>query len=365
MPALPSEYARGLSKLRRTAIAVMGLIFVLVCVGAGYQAVGGWRDSHRFPRRGRSIQVGRLKLNLNCTGAGSPTAILESGGGMSSIGWVPIQPEIAKYARVCSYDRAGYGWSDPGPEPRTALQIAKDLKSLLDAAGERGPFVLVGASLGGMYVRVYAGMYPGDVAGVVLVDATHEAMQDRIDSVLPPAAREQRIGDEERALRNAKRNRIIEWAKFYLGIDRLQTALGSDTPPFHLPSRFWEEMLFLDQQIKTDFASDSEMAALSETNAEARSAGNLGDRPLIVLTAGRIIFGPNRLLTDEDRDRIRAVLRELQAEEVRLSTHGKQIVLPDSGHVIQFERPDAVISAVHEVWSAARATPRVFPEITH
>src|SRR5258708_1292477 len=99
----------------RGALALLSLVILLACVGAIYQALGNWRDVHRFPQRGRSVQAGEVKLNLNCSGAGMPTVILDSGAGTSSIGWIKIQPEIARYARVCSYDRAGYGWSDPGP----------------------------------------------------------------------------------------------------------------------------------------------------------------------------------------------------------------------------------------------------------
>ena len=126
------------------------------------------------------MEVGQAKLNLNCTGMGSPNVILESGAGMSSVGWAAIQPQIAKFTRVCSYDRAGYGWSGSGPEPRTSLQIAKELKLLLDTGGEKGPYILVGPSFGGFIARVFAGLYPTETAGMVLVDAMHEDQQDTI-----------------------------------------------------------------------------------------------------------------------------------------------------------------------------------------
>jgi pimeloyl-ACP methyl ester carboxylesterase len=325
---------------------------MLVFVGATYQLIGNWRDAGRFPQRGKSVQAGQVKLNLNCTGSGNPTVVLESGGGMSSIGWINIQPEIAKFARVCSYDRAGYAWSEPGPKPRTALQIGKELKLLLDASGEKGPYVMVGPSLGGIYVRVYAGLYPADVAGVVLVDATHEDQLDRLDAIFPPG-KDHRKKTQQRAERM---DEILTPLKIHLGIQRLEATFSSEAPPFNLSKEFWEEFQYLDQQTKFRNASASEMKSLPQTNAQARTAGNLGDRPLIVLTGGKMNFVPEPLLTREIEDQIRNLwIHVLQMEEAHLSTRGKQIVVPDSGHVIQFERPDAVVSAIHEVWSVAQA----------
>jgi pimeloyl-ACP methyl ester carboxylesterase len=116
--------------------------------------------------------------------------LLDSGMGVPAMGWMKVQPEVAKFTHVCSYDRAGYGWSDPGPEPRTSAQIATELKAVLDAAGERGPFVLVGHSFGGFNVRVFAGLQPKQVLGMVLVDASHEDWKQRLDTLLSPDARE-------------------------------------------------------------------------------------------------------------------------------------------------------------------------------
>lgn len=118
----------------------MLLVTLLVGGGATYHAIGARRDAYRFPQRGRTVDVDGLKLNLNCIGSGHPSVILESGLSVSSIGWINISQEIAKSARVCSYDRAGYGWSESGKEPRTAVQIANELQALLNAAGEKGPY---------------------------------------------------------------------------------------------------------------------------------------------------------------------------------------------------------------------------------
>ena len=169
-----------MKRIVRVSLAAICLVAVsLAIMGALYEMIGRWRDAQRFPRRGHLVQVGSIRMNIDCDGRGSPTVILESGSGGPSIDWLMVQPGVAKFARVCSYDRAGYGWSDAGPKPRTSLQIAHELKQLLQAAGENGPYVLVGHSMGGYDIRVYAGQYPSDVVGMVLVDASHEDQQLR------------------------------------------------------------------------------------------------------------------------------------------------------------------------------------------
>src|ERR1700689_1482175 len=160
--------------LRKIALFLCVMVILLALAGASYQAIETRLDARRFPENGRLVDVGGYRLMLNCTGVGSPTVILESGFGDVSIEWRAVQPQIAKFSRVCSYDRAGYGGSDPGPMPRTSLQIARELHALLKNAGEIPPYVLVGSSFGGYNVRVYNGLYPNEVAGIVLADATQE-----------------------------------------------------------------------------------------------------------------------------------------------------------------------------------------------
>ncbi|PYX27438.1 MAG: hypothetical protein DMG77_19035 [Acidobacteria bacterium] len=164
-----------MKRIARTSLA--GLFLVVVCLaitGVLYEMIGRWRDTRRFPEGGILVQAGSIRMNIDYSGQGSPTVILESGSGGPSVDWLMVQPEVSKFARVCSYDRAGYGRSDSGPEPRSSLQIARELKQLLQAAGEKGPYVLVGHSMGGYNIRVYTGQYPNDVVGIVLVDASHE-----------------------------------------------------------------------------------------------------------------------------------------------------------------------------------------------
>src|SRR5215510_10736769 len=118
--------------LAKVVIALTSLAVLLSCVGASYQVIGTWRDARRFPQQGRTVQAGNVRLNIDCSGSGSPTIILESGMGVPAMSWRNIQSDVAKFSRVCSYDRAGYGWSEVGPKPRTSQQIAHELRALLD-----------------------------------------------------------------------------------------------------------------------------------------------------------------------------------------------------------------------------------------
>src|SRR6266571_4805793 len=157
------------SPSRRRAVSALVTILTSMPVVASAQS-----DSAPFPPPGRLVDIGGWRLHLNCTGessASGPTVILEAGIGDFSVEWSLVQPGIATFAHVCSYDRAGDGWSDLGPHPRTMHQIVYELHTLLDKANVKPPFVLVGHSYGGWLVRLYASTYPADVAGMVLVEA--------------------------------------------------------------------------------------------------------------------------------------------------------------------------------------------------
>jgi len=168
---------------RRIQVIVKSIALGLAAtalVGALYEQVARRQDRKRFPQVGQSVDIGGRSLNLYCSGDGSPTVILESGKGSPGYSWVFVQREIAQFTRACWYDRAGYGWSDSGPYPRNSVETARDLHELLRRATIQPPYVLVGHSLGGFHVRVYSGLYPGDLAGMVLVDSSHEDEGSRI-----------------------------------------------------------------------------------------------------------------------------------------------------------------------------------------
>lgn len=155
-------------------------VVVLVLAGTVYQSIGTASDSRKYPPPGQLVDVGEHKMHIHCTGEGSPTLVMDIGIGWFSLIWSFVQPEVAKFTRVCTYDRAGYAWSDPNPTPRTSQQLVQELHTLLTNAGIEGPYVLVGHSLGGLNVRLFASQYPSEVVGIVLVDAVHEETYSRL-----------------------------------------------------------------------------------------------------------------------------------------------------------------------------------------
>lgn len=335
------------------------LLLLILLVGATYQWVAQLADARRFPRQGRSVALGPsfpgLSLNLNCTGQGNPTAILDTGGGIPAVGWSLVQPEIAKFTRVCSYDRAGYGWSGAGPTPRTSLQIARELHALLDVGREEGPYLLVGHSLGGYNVRVYNHEYPNDVVGIVLVDASHEDQISRMSPALQAF--------EKKAENPPKAQKIVLPILIRFGVVRLLSSRRS-AQALNIPEDLREEMFYLSLQPKFIDAVGSELESLPESADEVRAAGNLGDKPLIVLTAGKMTTPPGspKGVSQKDVDDFHAVwVNDLQVQEAHLSTRGKQIVVPDSDHMISFERPDTIVNAVRDVYRAANSSPSTAP----
>ena len=153
---------------------VLFALMVMATLGVVYEAVMAAGDAQRYPPLGQMVDVGNHRLHLHCVGKGSPTVIFEGGKGGTTLDWTLVQPQLANQTRVCAYDRAGTGWSEPGPLPRTPEQVVTELHTLLQSAGEAGPYLLAAHSLGGRYVRLFAERYPDEVVGMVLVDARSE-----------------------------------------------------------------------------------------------------------------------------------------------------------------------------------------------
>ena len=320
--------------IRFIAVSLGSLVIALALAGASYQAITARADAQRFPEPGRRVDVGGYSLKLNCTGAGSPTVILESGFGDVLPEWESVQDGIAKFARVCSYDRAGYGGSDPGPMPRTSAQIARELHSLLQNAGEKPPLLLVGYSFGGYNVRVFNGFYPGEVEGLVLVDAVQEDQY----AVLPPVWN--RIGDRLR--KHCESQARIAPVLVDLGIGRLM-----------LRARGQDEGSYLILQSKYLRARASEIENMRTSAEQARASGSLGGKPLIVLTAGQ---GPSTSpdLSQQDvQDFQRIWAGDLQMRLAHLSSRGTREMVEGSSHGDILDRPDAVVTAVRAVRAAA------------
>jgi pimeloyl-ACP methyl ester carboxylesterase len=322
--------------LLKIALTVCVIVILLALAGASYQAIESRLDARRFPEDGRLVDVGGYRLMLNCTGVGSPTVILEAGFSDLSLEWRAVQPQIAKFSRVCSYDRAGYGGSDPAPMPRTSLRIARELHTLLKNAGEKPPYVLVGSSFGGYNVRVFNGLYPNEVAGIVLADATQEDQYELLPKAWSVISAAQ--------LKHCQRQTRYAFFVVDLGIGRLMLrARGADRGAY----------LILQRKYLTARASELEQIRVSAE--QARVADHISDKPLMVLTAGEntdaILSGG---LSKHDFEEFqRTWVDDLQLRLARLSTRGRRIVVQRSGHDIPSDCPEAIVNAVHELCAAS------------
>ena len=326
------------SRIRWLRNALLMLV-VLAMVGALYQATANNLDAKRTPEPGQLFNAIGSKLKLNCTGNGSPAVILEAGLGDNIMEWNRVQPRIAKLTRVCSYDRAGYGGSEPGVMPRTSRQIAAELHGLLKNAGERSPFVLVGHSFGGYTVRLYNSVFPDQVAGIVLVDSTQEDQYGLLPSAWKQIDAQQLSRYKSQAT----------WAPVFieLGVARVLLQLRA----FRGFRRGIEGTTYLILQAKYLKARANELEFMEVSAEQARAASNFGDKPLIVLTAGN---NSDEILRNDlskrDYEEFNRIWRDdLQMRLVRLSTRGERILVPNSGHDIPSESPEAIVSAVEKV----------------
>ena len=268
MKAVDRPKRRGRRLFRWLGGAVL-LVLGLILAGTIYESVSEAADIRAYPPPGQMVDVGGYRLHINCTGEGSPTVVIESGWGDSSAGWGWVQPEVAKTTRVCTYDRAGMGWSEASPEPRTAREFAKELHTLLEKANEPGPYVLVGHSMGGYTVRVYAHDYPEEVAGLVLIDPQNLSTEDV--ATLNPAPKPGGISLPSLLAR--------------IGLVRLLAGpLGSiqDLPEGDKQAYTASAVTPRSTQTLLD-----EGRGMSEGGAQARAVTTLGALPLIVLSRGK------------------------------------------------------------------------------
>jgi pimeloyl-ACP methyl ester carboxylesterase len=300
----------------RRILSVAGLSLIAASVsGASYQWFTTRRDLAAVPAPGRLVQVEGRTMHIWCSGSGGPTVILETGLGGTTADWGFVQPKTARFTRVCSYDRAGVGYSDPGRSPRTARRIAYELAQLTDRSGIGGPLVLVGASIGGFAVRAFASEYPERAAGLVLVDATHE---DELDP--PPALA-----------------RFVPLLSS-TGVLRLLGVSFGPSPESLAPSvrKFARATQFRAAAYNT--VAD-EIVHAPESAAEVRATRRPLAIPIVVVTSGR---GPDRRW------------RELQHDQVQLSRRGCQMTADESGHVVAVDQPRVVVDAIHAVVDAVR-----------
>jgi len=309
-------------KLLRLSHAALMTVAVSVTGGAIYETLASRGDAASYPPAGQLVDVGGYRLHLDCRGSGSPTIVMDAGLGGSSLDWSLVQPVLSQSTRVCSCDRAGMGASEPGPEPRTPERIATELHTLLENAGIEGPIVLVGHSLAGKTVRMFAHDYPSDVAGMVLVDARSEEV-DMALSVAETDGFKGALNGQAMLYTVARR----------LGIARLfgVALLGQEPGVSH---DLAQEMVLMQTTPNAIAATTAEGMARSDDDRILANS-TLGAMPLVVIAA------------KESMDGI-AGWPAAQKDLAALSTRGRLVVAP-TGHAVQLEDPNLVIEAVQSV----------------
>ena len=327
---------------KRIAVGLGGLLVLAIVFGASAEAVMRSRAARNYPAPGRLVDIGGRHIQLDCRGAGSPTVILESGlDNLGSLSWALVHDSIATTTRTCAYSRAGIMWSDAGRGAFDSKRVSEDLHAALLKAGERAPFVVAGHSLGGPYALLFAGLYPSEVAGLVFVDASHPDQLERLrkatgNSMQPPTGMLSAVA-------------ALSWT----GIIRLVPDGASPKLP---PAAIRAAGAYTSKSLGPTLR---ELKALSGTFNAAGQYRQLGDRPVVVLTA-MAPMGDDVLksagLTRDQGDRMRAEWKLLHDDEATWSTHSRHELVPDATHYIQLDRPDVVIKAVREVVGAVRSS---------
>lgn len=334
------ELRRWTRRLWMAPLSIVVLLLILAAAGFSYEKIAEARDRAQFPPPGTLVDVDGFALHLHCIGEGSPTVVLDTGLGVVSRSWAAVQDAVAPATRVCSYDRAGYAWSDPGPAPRSSASIARELFALLRNAGEQPPFVLAGHSFGGYNIRVFAHEHPDAVAGLIFVDSSHEDQVAHMPAEMRGAQEDLRVLFQ--LLRIASKLGVVRLFPSLIGIDE-STGLSREIVAFSVSPNFIDTVI-------------AEQSQLQASASDVRKARQFGTLPLIVLTAGIVDDDSAPGVSAEAVKRFHDVwVGELQTDLAGLSTRGRQIIVEDSGHMIPLVRPDIVSDAILEVVREVKA----------
>lgn len=316
-----------------------GSFILTLVLGAFTWAAGSIAKSNlsqKYPAPGKLVDVGGYQMHINCIGEGTPTVVMEAGLNDFSLQWSRVHADISQFTRVCIYDRAGFGWSEASPHPRTVQTMVNELHTLLVNAGVQSPYVMVGHSFGGIVVREFTHRYPDEVTGMVLVDSAHEHHFVR----MPAFA----------TLTEAMANQFSLFSTLNsFGLMALS--------PEQIPARGLEGEA-LNQYRALLATTDYFHAAVIESQTFLAGFGNessskiagLGDLPLIVITRGQP--EPLPILSEQENAEYEKTWQKLQTELLGLSSNSKQVIATQSGHYIQLDEPNLVIDAVLDLMQA-------------
>lgn len=330
---------KGFGSVRRTteriALSALALIAVLLAASSAINVVLFARFRHDPP--GTIYKVNGHAMRIDCTGSGSPTIVLDAGLGNDGLVWGGVQPVLAKTTRVCSYDRAGYGWSDAAPAPRDADHIAMDLHGLLGAARIESPVVLMGHSIAGIYIRDYATHYPGEVAGLIFVDGS-TPLQEK-DPAFVAHAHMSRPGPLQV---------LLVKAAFSAGIPRW---FGQCSHPPNWPDRRAAHLMVEDRCYMGIDESLGESGNMDQSGDETVHTGPYGAMPLLIFSSDEAKQRAEKMPGD-----VLDAWNRMQENLLKLSTRSRRIIAKGSGHYVQLERPELIEKEVPRFIEQIRGT---------
>jgi len=339
---MQSEDSTTLHRIARFLSGIAAFLCILTVLPSS-------ADSAPHPL-GQLVDLGGHQLHVHCSGAGSPVVVVETGLGDFSFDWTLVQNQVSRFTRICTYDRAGYAWSNPGPKPRTFAQLNLELHDALNKVGQKGPFVLVGHSFGGPVVINFAAAYPQDSAGMVLVDSAHQGMRVGVGG-----KQTIRLGE------NAQAREVPPPHEEISAADRL-TAAAADPPGPAKLDPIYKSLPPPDQKLHLwaqalPSINDAENSQREWSEVyfaqwlKSSRDGSLGALPLVVLTRAE---GGYTQDLDVPAAQMEQERKEGQAALTRLSSNSTQVIVP-SGHNMNLEAPAAVSYAIHRVVDAVRS----------
>jgi pimeloyl-ACP methyl ester carboxylesterase len=320
------------SKVRRLNVQQFRLLLLLLIITVLSLSINAHANDKPYP--GQLINIGSHRLHINCVGEGTPSVIIDSGIGGFSLEWIKIQNNLSADVRVCSYDRAGYGWSDPGPKPRTTARITRELNSLLKEAKIPGPYLLVGHSFGGYNIRYFASEYPDLVAGLVFIDSSHP----------------EQFNTEEfkriEAPKSAKKH------KNSISIRVIRPIIADNFP--HEKKRLAFRLLST-LKSKSTLINESDFMELSAKQVALRSNQKPYTIPVVIITRGKRVWPHNEL-----GDRREQQWSKLQNDLENIAVKPDHFMAYNSGHVVHLDQPDMVSENI--LYAVNKARRQIFEE---
>lgn len=318
------------------SVASLLLIIALLSLSVTVQATGQTSfqtNEKTYP--GELIDIGSHRLHIHCVGEGSPAIIIDSGIGGFSLEWARVQNKLSNEFKVCSYDRAGYGWSDPGPTPRTTARISRELHVLLSEANVQGPYILVGHSFGGYNIRYFASEYPDLVAGMVLVDASHP----------------EQFNTEE--FKRIKPLTKASFNKKSISIRNMEPVVSKNFPAGKM---FTAYQLMSAYKSKMTVLNESELMDLSAAQVMSHREKQAYSFPVVIITRGKRVWPHSEM-----GDRREQKWANLQNDLEDLSLDTKHFMAYKSGHVVHLDQPKLVTKTI--LLAASKARQHVFQQV--